>query len=511
MLNTSLNNKRIIKNTIYLYGRLILTMFISLYTARVVLNVLGVVDFGIYNVVCGFVALFSFLNASMSNGIQRFYNYEAGKNGIDAVTKVYQTAILIQLLLVLLILLVIEPLGIWYINNIMVIPDDRLTAANWVFQFSLFSLVFLVLQVPFSAAIMAHEKMDYYATVGILDAFLKLGIVLILPYLRANSLIVYGLLVLIVSILNFLLYSVYALKKFNELKLAKVYHRALFKDIFKFSGWNIVEMFAWTTQGQGVNMVMNFFCGPIVNAAQGIASNINSAVNSFCSNLVVAFRPQLVHSYAEGNYNRTINMMFTMSKAMFIMTTMMILPLFFEMNFILSVWLGKVVPQYTLEFASLVLFSMLPRNLTMALSQVVHASGKMKVYQLSSAIVISLVLPISYILMKMGYSPVYIYICNIFISILLWIVDLCLLRRIFEFSMKNYFKKVIVPCALTFILSAFFPYVVHKFMLEGIYRFVAVLIVSITTVVMSSYFFILNRKEKDIITKMLEMKINKSN
>ncbi|UVP27964.1 hypothetical protein NXW22_18710 [Bacteroides thetaiotaomicron] len=190
------------KNTIFLYGRLILTMLISLYTTRVVLNALGVVDFGIYNVVCGFVAMFSFLNTTMSNGIQRFYNYEAGKNGIESVAKIYQTAILIQLLLVLLILLVIEPLGIWYINNKMVIPVSRLFAANWVFQCSLLSLVFLVMQVPFSAAVIAHEKMDYYATVGILDAILKLGIVLILPYLGGDSLIIYGLLIFSVSVVN---------------------------------------------------------------------------------------------------------------------------------------------------------------------------------------------------------------------------------------------------------------------------------------------------------------------
>ena len=268
MSDNTINNKRIVKNTIFLYGRLILTMLISLYTTRVILNVLGVVDFGIYNVVCGFVSLFSFLNTTMSNGIQRFYNYEAGKNGIDSVTKVYQTAFLIQLMLVLLILIIIEPLGIWYINNKMVIPEDRLFAANWVFQFSLLSLIFLVMQVPFSAAVMAHEKMDYYASVGILDAFLKLLIVIILPYWGGSAnLIIYGLLIFCVSVINLLLYSVYALKNFKELKLSKIFHKDLFKSIFKFTGWNLVEMFAWTTQGQGVNMVINLFCGPVVNAA----------------------------------------------------------------------------------------------------------------------------------------------------------------------------------------------------------------------------------------------------
>lgn len=503
------NNKRIAKNAIFLYGRLILTMFISLYTTRVVLNVLGVVDFGIYNVVCGFVALFSFLNTTMSNGIQRFYNYEAGKNGIESVTKVYQTAILIQILLVLLILLVIEPFGIWYINNVMVIPNDRIFAANWVFQFSLFSLILLILQVPFSAAVMAHEKMDYYATVGILDAFLKLVIVLVLPYIEADSLIVYGLFVFMVSVLNFLLYFVYALKNFKELKLAKVFHKDLFKNIFKFTGWNLVEMFAWTTQGQGVNMVMNFFCGPVVNAAQGIASNISSAVNSFCSNLSVAFRPQLVQSYAAGNYVRTTNMMFTMSKAMFVMMIMMVIPLSLEMNFILKIWLGDVIPEYTLQFAILVLLSMLPRNMTMALSQVVHASGKMKNYQLGSAIIILLVLPISYVLLKLGYSPVYIYVCNIIIFILLWIVDLYLLRKIFSFSMKKYFKMVAIPCILIMLISAVFPYIVHQFMSESFLRLVIVSVVAIIAIVIISYIILLNNKEKELLIGMLRKKFNR--
>lgn len=293
------------------------------------------------------------------------------------------------------------------------------------------------------------------------------------------------------------------------MKLAKVYHKDLFKNIFKFTGWNLVEMFAWTTQGQGVNMVMNFFCGPVANAAQGIASNISSAINSFCSNLSVAFRPQLVQSYAAGNYARTTNMMFTMSKAMFVMMTMMVIPLSLEMNFILKIWLGDVIPEYTLQFAILVLLSMLPRNMTMALSQVVHASGKMKNYQLGSAIVILLVLPISYILLKLGYSPIYIYICNIIIFILLWIVDLYLLRKIFSFSMKKYLKIVAIPCILIMLISAVFPYVVHQFMSESFLRLAVVSVVAIVAVVIISYIILLDDKEKELFTGILKNKFNR--
>lgn len=503
------SNKRIAKNTIFLYGRLILTMMISLYTTRVVLNVLGVVDFGIYNVVCGFVAMFSFLNTTMSNGIQRFYNYEAGKNGINAVTKVYQTAMLIQIVLVVLLLLVIEPLGFWYINNEMVIPNDRLFAANWIFQFSLFSLMFIVLQVPFSAAVMAHEKMNYYATIGIIDAFLKLAIVLVLPYLGGDCLIIYGLLLFSVSLLNLLFYAIYALKNFQELKLSKVFHKDLFNNIFKFTGWNLVEMFAWTTQGQGVNMVMNLFCGPIVNAAQGIATQISSALSSFCTNLSVAFRPQLVHSFAAGDFERTTKMFFVMSKSMFTLMTLMIVPLSLEMQFILNLWLGDAIPQYTLQFAVLVMLSMLPRNMTMAISQIIHASGKMKTYQLGSALVIFLVLPLAYLLLKMDYSPVYIYICSIIVFCILWIVDLLLLKRVFNYSLRYYFRLVAFPCLFLLLGAYSIPYFIHLNMEVGLIRFVVVSIISIVTTIFFAYLLLLSSGEKGMVKTYVINKIRR--
>lgn len=501
------SNTRIAKNTIFLYGRLIFTMIISLYTTRVVLNVLGVVDFGIYNVVCGFVAMFSFLNTTMSNGIQRFYNYEAGKNGIKAVTKVYQTAMQIQVVLVLLLLLIIEPLGIWYINNEMIIPSERLFAANWIFQFSLFSLICIVFQVPFSAAIMAHEKMDYYATIGILDAFFKLAIVIVLPFIGGDCLIIYGLLLFSISMLNLIFYAVYALRNFQELKLSKVFHRDLFKNIFNFTGWNLVEMFAWTTQGQGVNMVMNLFCGPVVNAAQGIAVQISSALSSFCANLSIAFRPQLVHSYAAGDYDRTNIMFFVMSKAMFTLMTLMVVPLSLEMQFILNLWLGDVIPQYTLQFAVLVMLSMLPRNMTMAISQIIHASGKMKTYQLGSAVVIFSVLPMSYILLKFGLSPVYIYSCSIIIFCALWIVDLFLLKRVFNYSITRYFRLVVIPCLFLLIGSYSVPYLIHLNMEEGMIRFMVVSLLSLITTILFSYLLLLSRSEKLIAKSFIIKKI----
>lgn len=227
MSGVSASNKRIAKNSLFLYVRMVIVLFVSIYTTRVVLSALGVEDFGIYNVVCGFVAMFSFLNTSMSNGIQRFYNYEAGFGDKMNVTKVYQTSLLIQFLLAVLLVIVLETIGVWYVNNKMVLDVERLVAANWVFQFSVASLILLVLQIPYSALILAHERMDYYAVVSIIDVFLKLAIVFVLPYISSDKLIFYGLLQLAVAIINFLLYFIYAKRHFKELYFECIFHYKL--------------------------------------------------------------------------------------------------------------------------------------------------------------------------------------------------------------------------------------------------------------------------------------------
>ena len=217
------NNKRIAKNTIFLYIRMAIVMAINLYVTRVVLNVLGVSDYGVYNVVCGFVTMFGFLNTSMANGIQRFYNFELGKKGEDAVVKVYNTALIIQFVLTVGVVILTETIGLWYVNTKMVISPERIVAANWIFHFSVISLVFVIMQTPYSAAILAYERMDYYAVVSIIDAVMKLAIVIILPHLFGDGLILYGLLMMAISILNFILYSVYCRTKFHHLKFKNMF------------------------------------------------------------------------------------------------------------------------------------------------------------------------------------------------------------------------------------------------------------------------------------------------
>ena len=497
------NYSRIAKNTVFLYARMIIVLLVSIYTTRVVLSVLGVDDYGIYNVVCGFVSMFSFLNTSMSNGIQRFYNYEAGTNETTGVTNVFQTAVLIQALLAVVLLIVLESVGTWYVNNIMVLDTERLFAANCVFQFSVFSLILVILQVPYSAAILAYERMDYYAIVSILDVFLKLGIVLAIPYIPTDKLILYGILQLLVSIVNFLMYYLYAKNNFKALVFQKVIHKGLFKSIFTFSGWNITTMFAWMTQGQGVNMVMNLFFGTVVNAARGISSQIQSAIQGFCENLVIAFRPQLVQSYAKGEIDRTTKMMYSMSKILFIMFFMLSTPVIFEIDYILHLWLGKEVPAYTASFTILVLLSMYPRNFAMAFAQVVHATGKLGLYQVVNSIIILLALPLSYIALKRGADANSVYWVNLVICFVMFVVCMFLLKRQYPFDIISYLKKVIFPCIMMALLAIIAPYIVIHVMEPSFLRLIVSVLACIAISSMAAYFIVLNSDEKSLVKRLI--------
>ena len=287
-------NSRIAKNTMVLYIRMIFVLLVSLYSTRAILNALGVVDYGIYNVVAGFVSMFAFLNSSMTNTVQRFFNYEIGFSDKGNLNKVYITSIQIQVILGVLTFVLLEFIGMWYIKTKMVIPLERLTAAVYVFQFSVLSLFLLILQIPFAAAVIAHEKMEFYAVVSMTDAVLKLIIAIVLPFISYDRLIYYGALMLLISLIDISLYYFYAKKCFREIAYKHSYHKDLFKKMISFSGWNVLDSFAYTMQGQGLNMLMNAFYGPVVNAARGVAYQIQAALSGFTENIAVAFKPQLV-------------------------------------------------------------------------------------------------------------------------------------------------------------------------------------------------------------------------
>lgn len=508
MPEVSSNNKRIAKNTVYLYARMLIVLFVSIYTTRVVLSALGIEDYGIYNVVCGFVSMFTFMNTTMSNSIQRYYNYELGKKTLKGFTSVYQTSLILQIFLAVSILVILEPLGVWYVNNKMVIPSDRLLAANYIFQFATISLIFVILQAPYSAAIIAKEKMDFFALASIVDVVLKLAIVLPLPYYEEDKLILYGVLLVLVSSFNLLIHFVYAKKYIDGLNFRFILHRRMMKSIASFSSWSVLEMFAWMTQGQGVNMVMNVFGGPIVNAARGVAMQIQNSIQGFCTNLVTAFRPQLVQSYAKQEFRRTKNMMYSMTKIMFLFFAMISAPFIIEIDYVLGLWLGDNVPQYTAGFTILMLLSMYPRNCVMALSTVVQATGIIKKYQILSTIIILMVLPASFLVLKLGYSPLSVYWVNLGICIILFVACLEQTIKIFPFSRMEYTKQVLFPSLIVTCLLFVSLKLVNLFVADGLIQLVLVCISSVVITVLLSYVIALSAQEKEMIIRIIKRKVS---
>lgn len=492
-------NNLIAKNTLFLYIRMGVVLIITLYTSRVFLRTLGVVDYGIFNVVAGFVTMFTFLNNAMSASIQRFFNFEKGKIKSGGISNVYTTAIYTQLFLAIILIVLIETIGIWYINNKMVIPDERMEVARCVFQISVISVVFVVMSVPFSGAVLAYEKMDFYAIVGIVDVFLKLGIALILPHVSYDKLITYAVLLLITTIISFILYVIYVKRKITDCYLESHFNKALFKSMVGFSGWHAFSAAGTMMGNQGINMIINLFYGPVVNAARGISYQVNSAIMGFVRNITIAGRPQMIQSYAEGNNNRSLKLMYGISKICFLSCYLMLLPICLEIDFVLGIWLGyDSVPEYANVFTIWVLITSLICTLDSPVTTLVHATGKIRNYHVISTIVSLFALPIGYFALKYTNSPVSIFIVHFFLIVLGQVIGLFLLKQVYPFSIIEYVKCVILPLFSVAALS-FIPPFILSFIEPGVFRFLSVLFISVVSVVFFSYLLGLNKSEKELV------------
>ncbi len=506
-INTS--NSRIAKNSIFLSIRMAIVLIINLYTTRVLLRTLGVVDYGVYNVVCGFVSMFTFLNTSMSNGIQRFYNYELGKNGSEGANKVYNTSLVIQIVLAGIILLLVETIGLWYLNNVMVIPDNRTFAAKCIFQISAMSFLFNILQAPYMAAVMAHERMDFFALMSVLDAVMKLIAVICLPFINADRLIMYALLMLLIPLINIVCYISYTRKRFQEIRISFNLNREMFKAMLSFSGWNIFGSFSSMMKDQGLNMIINLFFGPVVNAARGVAMQVNSGLQGFVQNLTIPVRPQVIQSYAQGNIDRTIKLTYSISKFSTFFLYALALPICYEIDFILSMWIGQDVPQYTNIFVVIIILLSFLNNLNSAISGVVHASGKMKRYQIETTLIALSALPITYFILANGGGVEWSILPALITMFFAQIASLFILKTIISFSIIDYLKEVVLPLVLIVALTILIPLIPLKLMSEGWLRLIVVVLMSVISVVVSCYTIGLNTSEKYLIKNLFSKIISK--
>lgn len=398
------NNKRIAKNTLLLYLRMFVIMATQLYTSRVVLSTLGVVDYGIYNVVGGVVAMFGFLNSAMATATQRFLTFELGKKNIDGQIKIFNTSIQIHLLLAIIIFVLAETVGLWFLNHKMVIPLDRIEAAQWVFHCSIISSLIVVMSVPFNASLIAHEKMSAFAYISIIEVFLKLLIVFVLMVLDIDKLKLYAVLLLFVQTIIILIYNSYCVRKFEEIQFRRIFDKGYFKKMITFSGWNILGVGANLCSGQGVNILLNMFFGPTVNAARAVTMQAMNAISQFSSNFMMAVNPQITKSYAVNNKEYLYDLIFKSSRVTFLLMSFLVIPLLFETPFILELWL-KNVPEYTVHFFRLSLIIAIFDSLSLPLSQAIGATGNLKYYQITVGGLLLLILPVSYIFLKYGGSP----------------------------------------------------------------------------------------------------------
>lgn len=498
------SNKRIAKNSIFMGIRMVIVLAITLYSSRIILEALGIIDYGIYNAVASFVAMFTFLNTSLTNGIQRFYNFEYGKNGTKGSKKVFNAALVIQVLLAIIIVIPVEIFGIWYLNNKMVIPSDRLFAANWVFQFSLLTFVLHILQVPFTGAIVAHEKFNFYAIISVTNAVLTLGAAYVIPYINGDGLIMYSIILAVIAALNLALYAIYAKWNFDEIKIERTFEKKLFKNMLSFSGWNIFGTFGHMLKYQGVSLILNLFFGPVINAAYGIANQVNSGLQSFVSNITTPVRPQVIQSYSKGDIARTMNLTYTISKASCFFQFLIALPIVIEINYILKIWLGNNIPDHTATLVALIVLDSFLNNLNSCVSNVVHASGIMKTYQLTGGLISLATIILVYIGLFFFRIPEIAFIIILILDCIRQLIAIIVLKSLVkEFSYCRYLKDVIYPIIKVGVISLVLPIILHKCMNTGIIKLAVVTIVSISVSLITMYFIGLNYKEKRVIASTI--------
>ena len=508
-MNNTANNKRIAKNTLLLYFRMLFIMAINLYTSRIVLKILGIEDFGIYNAVGGIVAMFGFLTSAMSISTQRYITYELGKNNLKQLNKIFNTSITIHAVISVIILILAETIGLWFLYNKMTIPIERLNAALWTYQASIASAMILIMSIPYNATIIAHEKMSAFAYISVLEVVLKLAIVYLLLISNFDKLKLYSTLILIVQLIIRIIYGQYCKKHFLETKIHCIKDKSLFKEMLSFAGWNLWGNCAGIASTQGVNILLNIFFGPHINAARGIAVQVQGAVNQFASNFQTAINPQITKSYAQGDYNYMHNLIFSSSKFTFYLLLLLTLPLQIETKTILNFWL-ETVPDYTEIFLRLILCVTVIDATANPLMISASATGKIKTYQSIVGSILFLIFPLSYLFLKLGTNPESVFIIHLLICILAFIVRLFIVRSMIQLNLTEYVKKVIIRIIFVAITATILTMGIKFFLNDNtFFNFIILCFSSTIIVIILSYSIGLEKNEKKFITCKIKNIINK--
>ena len=459
MSQISDNNKRIAKNTVYLYFRMLVTVLVSLYTSRIILKTLGISDFGVCNVMGGIIGMLGYVNSLLAGGTSRFLTIELGKNDLPRLKLTFSTSFTLCVASSLLILLLGETIGLWFVNTQLNIDSARMEAANWVYQCALFSSALTVIQTVFTASIISHEKMSIYAYMSILDVVFKLGIVFMLLWFDYDKLKLYALLMFIVNAIVFIVYYLYCKLNFEEISTSIALDKELFNKMFSYSSWNMVGGFSNVLNNYGINILLNIFFGTIVNASRGVALQVNNLVQQFYSNFQMASRPQIMKYYAQGKIADMSNLIVNNSKYCSLILLCPIIPIFIYVDQLLHIWLDQV-PEYSSSFVRITLIFTFLSSIDAPVGMGIHAVGKMKLPNCTTAIVNLLIFPLVYLIIKLGANPVVSYSFIITALPINLCIDLLILRSYTGFSVMTFMRKVLFPITYIALVGTIIPIVV---------------------------------------------------
>lgn len=497
------NNQRIAKNALMLYIRMFILMFVNLFTSRIVLHALGVEDYGIYNAVCGFIAMFSMVSTTLSTSISRFLTYAIGARDDVKINRIFSSSIIIQIIIAGIIVIFVEAIGVWFLNTKMTIPEVRLSAANFILQFSLISFVFNLLSIPYNALIIANEKMNAFAYIGIFEGLASLLVAYTVTISPIDKLVTYGCLTTLVAVCVRLLYTSYCKKHFEDCHFYWCFDKHLIIEMFKFAGWNFFGSFSSILRSQGLNILFNIYNGPVVNAARALTVQVNAAVSKFSNSFYTAVQPQITKLYAAGDIKESSLLVCRSTRLAFCLLLIICYPLIFGTEFILSIWLHEI-PDHTIIFVKIILINCLIESFSSPLIHLMLATGNIKWYQIVVGGINLLNFPIAWIILDCGKSPEYAQISVILISILALIARLFMLNRMIDFPISFFLKESLLKCILVSLLAVIVPLISNMLINNDIHKFlITTFLVEINTCFLT-YIIILSKNERQFVQLKLK-------
>lgn len=503
------NNKQIAKNAAALYFRMIVSMLVGLYTSRVILQALGVEDYGIYNVVGGFVSMFSLISGSLQGSVGRFLTFELGTRNELKLKTIFSTSFYVMIGLSVIIVIATETIGLWYLYNKMVIPIERLDSAFWCFHLSVATFVLQLLSTPYSSSIISHEKMSMYAYISIVDVILKLAICFGVMHSPIDKLVLYAILLFLAGVVNQTIYWTYCTRKFAECKLQFTFDKTLFRQMFGFAGWNFIGSSAGVLRNQGANLLLNAFGGPVVNAANGIANTVCGVVSQFVGNFTQAYNPQITKRYATQEFESLMQLLIYGSKYSFYLMFILALPVFFNAEYILQVWLGKF-PEYTVTFTRWMLVYLLVDSISRPIITAKNANGNIRNYQIVVGGILLLMLPISYVGLKLGLPVTFVAFINATTAIIAFFARMFMLRGDFQcWSSRRYLEKVFLNVITVSTVSSIVPGVSYLILPNGIVNFMVTSALSVTSSCLCIFYIGCSKLEREFITCKAKLVVTK--